>query len=230
MGIKIIKDFIRRNIFSRPGVPMNEIKGLVVHWVAGPGATAKGVRNYFDSLADQDPNDDVDDRFAATQLNIGIDGEVVQCMPLTEMAYHVGARKYTRRALAELGAYPNNCTIGVEWCHPEWDGVFTKETYNTGVVLYAWLCKKYNLNPIDDIYMHYDVTGKECPRDWVRNPEKFEQFKKDVNAKLQAVNRKEERELRSANAKKGIVDWQFLREYDSNQPPKEETTLDVEQV
>jgi N-acetylmuramoyl-L-alanine amidase len=98
MGIKIVKKFIRRNIFSRPGRKMHEIKGLVVHWVAGPGATAMGVRNYFDSLADQDPDDDVDDRFAATQLCIGIEGEVVQCMPLDEMAYHVGAHKYTRKS------------------------------------------------------------------------------------------------------------------------------------
>jgi N-acetylmuramoyl-L-alanine amidase CwlA len=75
--------------------------------------------------------------------------------------------------------------------------------------------------------MHYDITGKECPRDWVRHPEKFEQFKKDVNKKLQDVLRKEERLQREANAKKGLIDWQFLKEYDGTAEPGQEDTLDV---
>jgi N-acetylmuramoyl-L-alanine amidase len=45
-----------------------------------------------------------------------------------EIGYHVGAQKYTDRALRELSTYPNNCTIGIELCHTNWEGEFTDKT------------------------------------------------------------------------------------------------------
>lgn len=49
------QDFIRKNIFSRPDVGRQKVDKIVIHYVANPGSTAKNNRDYFDSLADQDP-------------------------------------------------------------------------------------------------------------------------------------------------------------------------------
>lgn len=48
------QEFIRKNIFSRPDVSRRKINNIVLHYVANPGSSAEGNRNYFDSLADQD--------------------------------------------------------------------------------------------------------------------------------------------------------------------------------
>lgn len=49
------QDFIRKNIFSRPDVGRQKVDKIVIHYVANPGSTARNNRDYFDSLADQDP-------------------------------------------------------------------------------------------------------------------------------------------------------------------------------
>jgi hypothetical protein len=48
------------------------------------------------------------------------------------MAYHVGAKNYTPEALGRLGHYPNNCTVGIELCHPKADGAFTPDSFLPG--------------------------------------------------------------------------------------------------
>ena len=43
----------------------------------------------------------------------------------------------------------------------------------------AWLCDTAGIGR-DQVIRHYDVTGKECPLYYVRNPEAWEQFKADL--------------------------------------------------
>ena len=40
------------NDYSRPGLAMNEVKGIVIHYTANPGSTAIQNRNYFEGLKD----------------------------------------------------------------------------------------------------------------------------------------------------------------------------------
>ena len=40
------------NEYSRPGTPLKEIKGIVIHYTANPGTTAKNNRDYFQGLKD----------------------------------------------------------------------------------------------------------------------------------------------------------------------------------
>ena len=37
------------NEYSRPGIPLEKINGIVVHYTANPGSTAEENRNYFES-------------------------------------------------------------------------------------------------------------------------------------------------------------------------------------
>ena len=102
---------------------------------------------------------------ASSHFIIGLDGTIIQCLPLEEIAYASNNR--------------NGDTIAIECCHPDETGEFTKETYKSLIWLTAWLCGTYNLKQ-DDIIRHYDVTGKDCPRYYVANEDEWEKLKQEV--------------------------------------------------
>jgi N-acetylmuramoyl-L-alanine amidase len=164
------------NPFSRPGKKLAGVKAIVIHWVANAGSTAIQNRDYFESLKRQSLND-ASARFASAHFIVGISGEVVQCVPCEEMAYHVGAKTYTPEALGRLGHYPNNCTIGIELCHPKADVKFSAETLQAAQELCAPLCVQFGLDPAIDIWTHCGVTKKVCPKWFVDHPEEFHTFK-----------------------------------------------------
>jgi N-acetylmuramoyl-L-alanine amidase len=172
--MNIHRDLIAINPFSRPGIKLIGVKAIVIHWVESPGATAKQCRDYFDSLKNQCKC------YASAHYAVGISGEAVQIIPADEMAYHVGAPEYTPAALARLGSYPNNCTLGIELCHPTAAGFFTDATLASARELCAMLCAQHGLDPIRDIWTHNGVTWKCCPKWFVDNPAKFEGFKQGV--------------------------------------------------
>ena len=66
-------------------------------------------------------------------------------------------------------------------CHPDESGKFSPATYASLVRLTAWLCDLGGLDEAD-VIRHYDVTGKECPRYYVRHPDAWEQLREDVSA------------------------------------------------
>ncbi|MDR2607580.1 MAG: N-acetylmuramoyl-L-alanine amidase [Treponema sp.] len=152
------------------------MKALVVHWTGNPRTTAKQNRDYFESIKMQSLND-ASARYASAHFIVGISGEVIQCLPSDELAYHVGAKSYTPEALGCLGTYPNNCTVGIELCHREADGRFSTETLLAAKELCALLCVQFGLSPVKDIWRHFDITGKDCPKWFVNHPEEFESFK-----------------------------------------------------
>lgn len=155
----VIKDFIRKNKYSRPGDALEQINGIVVHYVGNPGTSAEQNRNYFDGLADSG------ERSAGSHFIIGIDGTIIQAVPLDEIAYASNDR--------------NVDTISIECCHPDESGKFTQATYDSLVKLVKWLKETYQLEA-KDVIRHYDVTGKDCPRYFVQNPEAWEAFLQDV--------------------------------------------------
>ncbi len=161
------QDFIRKNIFSRPDVGRQKVDKIVIHYVANPGSTAKNNRDYFDSLADQDPQKSGSS--ASSHFVVGLEGEVIQCMPVSEIAY----------ANAPL----NNTTVAIEVCHPDDSGKFNDATYKSVVDLTAFLCRQLKLTP-KDVIRHYDVNGKLCPKYYVENEDAWEQFLKDVKAAM----------------------------------------------
>ncbi len=140
---------------GRPGRTITP-RGLVIHWTANrsPGANARRNRDYFENHPEK--------KVAAHY--VVDDSEVVQCVPESEMAYHVGGRRYTEKAVKALGSYPNATTVGIEMCVNR-DGDFAK-TYRLTVKLAADVLKRNNLNT-KDLWRHYDITGKDCPRFFV---------------------------------------------------------------
>ena len=162
------KDYLTVNPWSRPGEPLRKIKGVVIHYVGNPGTSAEANRNYFESLSDGNL-----ETYASSHFIIGLEGEVVQCVPLTEIAYASNTR--------------NDDTVSVEVCHPDETGVFSRPSYNRCVELTAWLCHEFRLNPERDVIRHYDVTGKLCPLYYVENPEAWEAFLEDIGTALETL-------------------------------------------
>jgi N-acetylmuramoyl-L-alanine amidase CwlA len=164
---------------NRPGTLMNKVTGHVVHWTAneGKGSNAVANRNYFNrkwrviaskiyEIYNNAKGKPVSFRKASAHLNVD-DGTLTENIPWkkgkAEMAYHVGAEadEYMSGILKKLGStYPNNCTIGLEICVNS-DGDF-KKAYANAVKVSAMVLKEHGLT-VDQMYRHYDITGKLCP-------------------------------------------------------------------
>ncbi|MFQ8899920.1 MAG: N-acetylmuramoyl-L-alanine amidase family protein [[Clostridium] scindens] len=154
------------NPYSRPGTETKKITGVVVHYTANPGATAMDNRNYFENLKDSHETK------VSSNFVVGLEGEIVQCVPTWEEAYASNSR--------------NIDTVSIECCHPDESGKFNDKTYQSMVELSAWLCLKFDLDE-NDVIRHYDVTGKDCPKYFVENEKAWERFRKDVGK--QALDR-----------------------------------------
>ena len=166
------KDYLTVNPYSRPGEALDKIDGVVIHYVGKPGTTAHANRNYFESLSSG-----AEDTYASSHFIVGLDGEVIQCVPLTEVAYASNTR--------------NEDTVSIEVCHPDETGQFSPVTYARTVELTAWLCRTFKLNPSQDVIRHYDVTGKICPKYYVDNPEAWDDFRADVALEMKRQNEAE---------------------------------------
>lgn len=152
------------NPYSRPGTKTEKIRGIVIHYTANPGATAIDNRNYFEGLKDTGATE------VSSNFVIGLEGEIVQCVPTWEVAYASNSR--------------NNDTVSIECCHPDETGQFNAETYKSMVQLSAWLCKKFDLSS-EDVIRHYDVTEKNCPKYFVENEDAWEQFRADIQRAIE---------------------------------------------
>ncbi|MCI7263912.1 MAG: peptidoglycan recognition family protein [Clostridium sp.] len=158
----IDQQFIAVNPYSRPGTKLSSVNGIVIHYVGNPGTTAQQNRDYFDGLKRQSGSNTTS---VSSHFVIGLDGEIIQCIPVDEKAFASNNR--------------NSDTISIECCHPEADGVFTEETYESLIKLTAWLCTELKLE-VKNVIRHYDVTGKECPKAFVEDEGAWKQFRKDV--------------------------------------------------
>ena len=102
-----------KNRYSRSGEKQNKIEYIVIHWVANPGSTAMQNRNYFENLRI------THEKQASAHYVIGLNGEIIQCIPENEVAFHSGNYNMNRKS------------IGIENCHPDWTGKFNDSTYST---------------------------------------------------------------------------------------------------
>ena len=140
---------------SRSGEKLDSVKDIVIHYVGNPGSTAQQNHDFY---AGNQSN-------VSSHFVVGIEGEIIQCIPLNEMS--------------AASNWRNNDTISIETCHPDSTGKFTNKTYKSLVRLVAWLEDKCGLTE-EHVIRHYDITGKECPRYFVKNNDAWETFKKKV--------------------------------------------------
>ncbi|MCW3790965.1 N-acetylmuramoyl-L-alanine amidase [Paenibacillus sp. LS1] len=179
--IQITKDYIPVNKYSRAGLKLKAKRGIVMHYTASPGAPAKNISKYFASLAQQDSNKAVQSRYASAHFSVDRTS-IYNSLPDDELAYHCGSTTYTKEALAKLGTYPNNSTVGIEMCI-EKDGSIHEDTFNNVVDLAVYLIRERGFPPV--FFTHKEVVGwKECPLPWIKQPGEYERFKQAVHTKL----------------------------------------------
>lgn len=162
------RDLLSVNEWSRPGTPLEAVNGIVIHYVGNPGTSAQANRNYFESLSSG-----ADGVYASSHFIVGLEGEVVECVPLSEIAYASNSR--------------NEDTVSIEVCHPDETGEYSSVTYDRLVELTAWLCREFRLDPAADVIRHYDVSGKLCPLYYVEHPDAWERLLADVESSLEAL-------------------------------------------
>ena len=163
-----LPDYVTPNLIpmvgtARSGRALEDFNGIVIHYVGNPATSATANRNYFAKAGTT----------VVSHFVVGLEGEVIQCLPLWERSVASNNR--------------NSDTISIEVCHPDDSGQFNEATYAAVVRLTAWLCQVGDLST-EQVIRHYDITGKECPRYFVRNEAAWEQFLTDVdNAKASTM-------------------------------------------
>ena len=131
---------------NRPGEPLQP-KGVTVHRTGDPGATARNVRDFFDTVR---PG-------AESSCHYVVDpsGEVIRCIPESEVAWHAGP-------------VANHRDIGIETCEP-----LTDAAYLATVSLVAEIHRRYGWKPVlgQTVRPHsyYDPSNRpEDPFSWAR--------------------------------------------------------------
>ena len=156
---EILVELLTPNEFSRPGDEITEVTELFVHYTANVGTSAEQNRSYFENLGV------TGETSASAHFIIDYNGEIIQCLPLNEIAYSVKEHNYN--------------SISIECCYLDEDGKFTDATYDSLIRLLGWLMKEYDLG-ISSVKRHYDAGGKPCPKYYVEHEDAWDRLKKDL--------------------------------------------------
>ena len=96
------KQIIEINGAGRRGEKLEAVNDIVIHYVGNPGTTAQQNHDFYDQ-----PTTTVSSHFL-----IGLDGEIIQCIPLDEKSSASNDR--------------NIDTLSIEVCHPDETGKFNQ--------------------------------------------------------------------------------------------------------
>lgn len=164
---------------------------IVLHFTANNGDTAKNNADYFANNAN----------LRASAHYFVDPNEIYQSVKDSDTAWHCGKERG--------GSYYNDCrnanSIGIEMCSVIRNGVYVipDETVRNAAELVRYLMERHHV-PVSRVCRHYDVTHKECPEPWVRNPKQWEKFLEMLEAEdmTEAQTRKiAQEEIKKANAK-----------------------------
>jgi N-acetylmuramoyl-L-alanine amidase CwlA len=136
---------------------------IVIHYVGATGGAYDNCK-YFEWSY----------RGASAHYFVGHKGEIWQCVLDEDISWHCGTS----------GAYyhskcRNSNSIGIEMCcrqdsNGSW--YFEQATVDATIELVKMKMAEYNI-PASNVIRHYDVTHKSCPRPYVLNVSKWNEFK-----------------------------------------------------
>lgn len=168
--LNIAEKYIEKSDYTRSGDTLKKVEGVVIHYVGVSEQTAAQRHTYYNTMKDNEEK-----QIGSTHYIVGFGGEIIQCIPLDEIAY--------------ASKHRNVDTIAIEYVHNDFDGEPEEDTYDAMVKLTAFLVEQYNLK-MENVMLHYEATTYPCPPYYVDNPSKWDQFKKDVQGVLNAANKK----------------------------------------
>ena len=175
------------------------INWICLHFTSGNGDTAQNNADYFAREGGLNAS-----------AHYFVDTErIVQSVKDGDTAWHCGRERG--------GSYYNDCrnanSIGIEMCSVVRNGVYVipEATMKNAAKLTRELMAKYHI-PVSRVCRHYDVTRKNCPEPWIRNPQLWEKFKtmlteKEVEDMTEAQTRAiAKQEIANAEKAKKVYD------------------------
>lgn len=140
---------------------LSSIKYIVIHYTANDGDTDEANAKYFRNNV-----------VKASAHYFVDDDSYTKSVPLKNIAWSVGGKKYSNCGKTGGGKFYGICTnensINIELCDTVKNGRIypTKATINNALVLTRKLMKKCHIDKAH-VIRHFDVTGKPCPAYWV---------------------------------------------------------------
>lgn len=176
------------------GRTADQIQYLVLHYTGNDGDTAAGNASYFqNTVTKTSAHYFVDDR------------EIFRSVPELCTAWAVGGKKYPSAEESGggtmYGVITNTNSISVEMCDTVKDGVLqaSEATLQNAAALCREIMERYGI-PVDRVYRHFDVTGKQCPAYFV-DGEMWAAFKARLKTEAEAPDNT------PSPAHKEGVDW-----------------------
>ena len=149
----------------------SQIRYLVYHYTGNDGDKAANNAAYFQrNIVKASAHYFVDDT------------TVYLSVPDLKIAWSVGGSKYANADKTGggtmYGVITNTNSISIEMCDTIRNGVYqaSEATLANAAALGRALMEKYGI-PIENVYRHFDVTGKHCPS-YLINAQKWAEFKK----------------------------------------------------
>ena len=140
--MQIIDDIIPNGKYNRPGTKSTP-KRICVHYTGDCGASAERLALFFTANSAAE---------TSSQYIVGINGEVIRCVPDDEVAY--------------AAAGQNANTIHIEVCYKDKSGKFEEASITALNELVLYLMNRYGISA-EKVVRHYDLTGKHCPAYYV---------------------------------------------------------------
>jgi len=156
---------------------VNKIKYIVIHYTANNGTTAsaKSNANYFANITTTK---------ASAHYVVDESSIIYQCVPDNYIAWSVGDnQKYTNGGATMKNIITNTNSMSIEMVsHSDLNGKYyiPDKTIQNTIELIQDLQKKYNISD-SNLYRHYDVTGKLCPKPFVDDISLWDNFKKLIS-------------------------------------------------
>lgn len=182
------------NPFSRPGIPMKEVRAVVIYDVGIPGASALTNRMYFDSLAQQQLGDAIPDVYASSNYIVGLRGEILRIVPEGEAARHSTriSTELARKLFADgkegnVRVSVNDRSISITYCHPTVAGDLMPATTESLASLVADILDRHGLTN-DRVLRGHDINGRINPRLFVEDESAWTDFLQLVKARRAPTN------------------------------------------
>lgn len=155
----------------------SQIRYLVYHYTGNDGDKAANNAKYFQN------------NIVKASAHYFVDDTTVwRSVPDLKVAWSVGGSKYANADKTGggtmYGVITNTNSLSIEMCDTIRNGVYqaSEATLANAAALGRTLMEKYGI-PIENVYRHFDVTGKHCPS-YLVNAQKWAEFKKRLEVKI----------------------------------------------
>ena len=155
----------------------SQIRYLVYHYTGNDGDKAANNAAYFQR------------NIVKASAHYFLDDTTVYLsVPELKIAWSVGGSKYANADKTGggtmYGIITNTNSISIEMCDTIRNGVYqaSEATLANAAALGRALMEKYGI-PIENVYRHFDVTGKHCPS-YLVSAQKWAEFKKRLEVEI----------------------------------------------